>query len=1265
MELKSKYMFNEFKSEDNRGTLLINKKRIFIKYNLGFNKIVFAFLLFLLIFLSESISINNVIILQFNNVGEQHVLSSYFNYTPSYVKLNNGYITLSNKKIKVNSINDKIYLIWNYEFNNTRLMFYGLNNISKIDLTNFDFEYIYDMNGMFQYCLNLINIIFPTYSTKNVNTMENLFYGCISLQSLDLTYFDTSKVSIMRNMFYNCSKLNKIIFKTFKNSETVNMYGIFFYCSNLKYIDLSQFYTPKVEIMWHMFHGASSLTTLNLSTFDTSHVTDMESIFDDCNSLISLDLSNFRTSKVYYMNRMFKNCTKLEYLDFHNINTNSIGTMSQMFYQCKSLKYLNLYLINKESSTSEMFSYSATNFIYCIYSTSSVPTTKSFLDNLNAVNNCSNICLYGRIYSNIEKKCCEDYIYNSICVSSCPKRTFCLGKECKDLNCQKYYSYSQNECIYTIPEGYFLNDTLLKTIDKCHSDCKTCNRAGDKNNSYCTSCINSKYIYLGNCYNPCPKGKYYDNKDSVYKCKCFEEKCLICTEESLHYNLCISCNENYYPKFNDTNNKKINSILNYIDCYKSIEAYYLENNSTFKKCYDSCKSCDKKGDKNNHNCLSCNTEYNFEIKYDNYKNCYKSCEHYYYFDKNNDYICLNNFSCPYEYKNLIRDKKQCIDNCSKDDEYQYQFRNECFKTCPNNTEISNKRNKFCEIICIKELPLEKTQNQECTNICSINDFYRKLCISNYQDEETNANLLLNLIKTELTNNNFNSDIINNNIIINEKWTSFTLINKQLSNNNNNINNDLNECINQLKEYYQISNNKNIIILKININKEGYENKEIYEVFGQLKGDKFEKINLNRCNNNDKFDNIKCNLYSIDSILKNLCISCEEDYHEKYNDTSNIYPFINCYNSIQGYFLDNDNYFKKCFSSCLSCEEKGNEENHNCTSFNEGYNYKMILESYINCYIECPFYHYLNYCTINNKCENEYNKLILDKKECVKNCSLDDEYKYEFQKQCFKQCPENTEISKNKEFYCEVICDEEKPFERVEYQECVESCDINEMQLKKCITKYISNNTSSEDKLNDKKMESIENSFTDENYNTSNLENGQNEVIKDEKFTITLTTTENQKANKDSNMTTIDLGPCEKLLKEHYKMKQEDILYMKQIEVYQEGMKIPKIEYDVYAKLNGSNLVKLNLAICQNEKVDVSIKVEINDDLNKLNISSPYYNDICYIDDSNNGIDISLKDRKTDYVENNKAVCQENCIFTEYNYDNQKAKCSCSVFEIFF
>ena len=93
--------------------------------------------------------------------------------------------------------------------------------------------------------------------------------------------------------------------------------------------------------------------------------------------------------------------------------------------------------------------------------------------------------------------------------------------------------------------------------------------------------------------------------------------------------------------------------------------------------------------------------------------------------------------------------------------------------------------------------------------------------------------------------------------------------------------------------------------------------------------------------------------------------------------------------------------------------------------------------------------------------------------------------------------------------------------------------------------------------------------------------------------------------------------------------------MKKINVKQEGMKIPKVEYDVYCKLNGTNLVKLNLSHCENTKIDLSIPVKITESLDILNSSSGYYNDIYYTTSSETGTDIPLKDRKDEFVKNNK------------------------------
>ena len=108
------------------------------------------------------------------------------------------------------------------------------------------------------------------------------------------------------------------------------------------------------------------------------------------------------------------------------------------------------------------------------------------------------------------------------------------------------------------------------------------------------------------------------------------------------------------------------------------------------------------------------------------------------------------------------------------------------------------------------------------------------------------------------------------------------------------------------------------------------------------------------------------------------------------------------------------------------------------------------------------------------------------------------------------------------------------------------------------------------------------------------------------------------------------------------------------------MKIPKIEYEVYFPINGSHLSKLDLSVCKSDKISISIPVMISDNIDKYNAKSDYYNNICYITTSENGTDISLKDRKNDFIDNNMTLCEEDCIFVKYDYSKNKSICSCSI-----
>ena len=142
-----------------------------------------------------------------------------------------------------------------------------------------------------------------------------------------------------------------------------------------------------------------------------------------------------------------------------------------------------------------------------------------------------------------------------------------------------------------------------------------------------------------------------------------------------------------------------------------------------------------------------------------------------------------------------------------------------------------------------------------------------------------------------------------------------------------------------------------------------------------------------------------------------------------------------------------------------------------------------------------------------------------------------------------------------------------------------------------------------------------------------------------------------------------MGQCEDLLREKYNISKNESIYIKKIDVYEEGMKIPKIEYDIYYK-SGNCLKKVDISICKNTKITLSIPIIINqnENLDILNISSKYYNDICYIASSNKGTDISLTDRKNEFINENKTVCQDDCDFSKYNYTTKKATCECKVKE---
>ena len=204
-------------------------------------------------------------------------------------------------------------------------------------------------------------------------------------------------------------------------------------------------------------------------------------------------------------------------------------------------------------------------------------------------------------------------------------------------------------------------------------------------------------------------------------------------------------------------------------------------------------------------------------------------------------------------------------------------------------------------------------------------------------------------------------------------------------------------------------------------------------------------------------------------------------------------------------------------------------------------------------------------------------------------------------------------------------------------------------------KNLVNNTDNKEEL----IKSL-NEFIENGINLDYIDNNEELIILKDEITIAFTSTSIQKINENSNSSTINLGKCEKELKNVYNISEESNLYMLKIDTKQIGKNYPKIEYEVFYPLENGKIEILNLSFCNGIDIELSIPVIINDTIDKYNPKANYYNDICSKATSESNTDIPLCDRRDEFISNNMSLCEDNCELTGYDYNYKKAKCSCNV-----
>ena len=154
-------------------------------------------------------------------------------------------------------------------------------------------------------------------------------------------------------------------------------------------------------------------------------------------------------------------------------------------------------------------------------------------------------------------------------------------------------------------------------------------------------------------------------------------------------------------------------------------------------------------------------------------------------------------------------------------------------------------------------------------------------------------------------------------------------------------------------------------------------------------------------------------------------------------------------------------------------------------------------------------------------------------------------------------------------------------------------------------------------------------------------------------------------NIDKNISIIDFGQCEKILKEEYGI---DYLLVFKIDTKIGNNSPIIVNYEVY---DPNTLIKLNLKLCENVKINTYTNfflqessleqfIQLNESgYDMYNINDSFYQDLCSPFITLFGTDILLGDRKNDYYEN-ISLCEGSCIYSKYDYITYRIKCECQV-----
>ena len=217
----------------------------------------------------------------------------------------------------------------------------------------------------------------------------------------------------------------------------------------------------------------------------------------------------------------------------------------------------------------------------------------------------------------------------------------------------------------------------------------------------------------------------------------------------------------------------------------------------------------------------------------------------------------------------------------------------------------------------------------------------------------------------------------------------------------------------------------------------------------------------------------------------------------------------------------------------------------------------------------------------------------------------------------------------------------------------------------CTNNQIINNQCSYEKISNEQAKEIYNELMNKIKDNSL----NNTIIETENFIFQVSNVEEQK-NNSKNISSINLGQCESILKN----KTNDSLIILKVDAKNEDLTSTYVFFEIFNP--NSSKKKSDLEDCKNIPIEIKVpKILDNNTLiyytslnelgyNLFDSEDSFFNDICSTYTSINGKDMLLSDRWEDiYISsNNQYYCQEKCKLISYDLLSEKALCNCFIEE---